>query len=502
MQEEIQGMDPAFQRGLSEASQYHQTFIQMTSQKGRFDTHQAAQYVERSESIYSELLNQDIHNEIVLYQLATLYMQTNRNGLAINLLEPLVRDSKKPKIEWLNNLGAAYRNEHCNAEARDAFEQALKVEFHPDVLANLCALWVNEGNPAKGIPYGRQCLELRPNHPQGNWNLGLLLIENKQYEEGFKFYAEGFQTGERIIRMYKNKDGREAKFWKGEDLTGKTIVLHGEQGIGDELLFMQFVPEFIKANPDTRVILDVHPRLYTAIQRSLPNVNDIFPTRKSKQTPEWNDSIRVDYKDGLGSLPRWYHQQRRVNSGWLKPNPELVSKYKGIVRTIQEETGQIGRPIVGIAWTGGKKKTRVDLRSIPFEKLVPVLENDATFVSLEYLPGAEKQTGELLKRHGIYLHHWPDVVEDQDYEHSMALAAACDLVICVNTSMVHVRGSMDLLTWTLTPHGHAWRYGKKDELNPFYNSVIQYHQDEGVDWDIPISKVAKDLKKFCRGFKP
>jgi tetratricopeptide (TPR) repeat protein len=469
VEDELQGMDQEFKQGLMEASHYHQSFIQMTSQKGRFDTHQAAQCVERSESMYSELLNRDIHNAIVLYQLATLYMQTNRNGLAINLLEPLIKHSKKPKIEWLNNLGAAYRNEHCNAEARDAFEAALKLEYHPDVLANLCALWVNEGNPAKGIPYGRQCLGLRPDHPQGNWNLGLLLIENKQYEEGFKFYANGFETGERIVRSYKDKDGKEAKFWKGED---------------------------------TRIVLDVHPRLFTAIQRSFPDVMDIFPTRKSKETPEWNDSIRVDYKDGLGSLPRWYHQQRRVNSGWLKPNAELTQKYKGIIRTIQEETGQIGRPVVGIAWTGGKKKTRVDLRSIPLEKLVPVLENDATFVSLEYIPGAEKQTGELLKRHGIYLHHWPDVVEDQDYEHSMALAAACDLVICVNTSMVHVRGSMDLLTWTLTPHGHAWRYGKKDELNPFYNSVIQYHQDEGIDWEVPIQKVTKDLKKFCRGFKP
>jgi len=502
VEDELQGMDQEFKQGLMEASHYHQSFIQMTSQKGRFDTHQAAQCVERSESLYSELLNRDIHNSIVLYQLATLYMQTNRNGLAINLLEPLIKHSKKPKIEWLNNLGAAYRNEHCNAEARDAFEAALKVEYHPDVLANLCALWVNEGYPERGIPYGRQCLQLRPDHPQGNWNLGLLLIEDKQYEEGFKFYANGFETGERIIRSYKDKDGKESKFWKGEDLDGKTIVLHGEQGIGDELLFLQFVPEFIMANPNTRIVLDVHPRLFTAIQRSFPNVADIFPTRKSKETPEWNDSIRVDYKDGLGSLPRWYHKYRRVNAGWLKPDTDLVAKYKGIIRNIQEETGQIGRPIVGIAWTGGKKKTRVDLRSIPLEKLVPVLENDATFVSLEYIPGAEKQTGELLKQHGIYLHHWPDVVEDMDYEHSMALAAACDLVICVNTSMVHVRGSMGLLTWTLTPHGHAWRYGKKDELNPFYGEVIQYHQDDGVDWDIPIQKVAKDLKKYCRGFKP
>jgi len=494
-------MSREFQQGLVQASQFHQSFIEMTAKKGRFNPKEAAQCVERAESIYAELLNQDPANALVRYQLATLYMQTNRNGLAINILEFLIQSTKKPVLEWLNNLGAAYRNEHMNPEARTAFEKALGVEYHPDVLANLCALWVNEGYPEKGIPYGNECLRLQPEHPQGSWNLGLLLIEDKQYEEGFKHYANGFETGERIIRYYKNSEGKEAKFWKGEDLNGKTIVLHGEQGIGDELLFLQFIPEVQKQYPEARIVLDVHPRLCTAIQRSLPDIVDIFPTRKSKTTPDWNQSLRVDYKDGIGSLPRWYHSKRRKNSGWLKPNSELTEFYRKTLRTFQEECGEIGRPIVGIAWTGGRKKTRVDLRSIPLNEWLPILEEDATFVSLEYWQGAELQTGAMLKKHGLYVHHWPDVVENPDYEHSMALAAACDLVICVNTSIVHVRGSMDMPCWTLTPHGHAWRYGKKDTLNPFYNSVTQYHQDDGETWEPTIKKVARDLNKYCRGFK-
>lgn len=502
---DISSMDREFKQGLVEASHYHQNFIAMTARKGQFDPKQAAQCVERAESIYAELMNRDPANPIVRYQLATLYMQTNRNGLAINMMEFLIQASSKPALEWYNNLGAAYRNEHMNAEARTAFEKALSLEYHPDVLANLAALWVNEGYPERGIPYGKECLRLQPDHPQGSWNLGLLLIEDKQYSEGFDHYARGFETGERLIRYYRNKNNQEAEFWKGQDLNGKTLVLHGEQGIGDELLFLQFVPEIFKQYPDANIILDVHPRLHTAIQRSMaelcPEITDIFPTRKSKTTPEWNQTIPVDYKDGIGSLPRWYHTARRKNSGWLKPNPELVQFYKERLLKLQEETGLEGKPIVGIAWTGGRKKTRVDLRSIPLEQMVPILEEDALFVSLEYWEGAERDTGRILKKEGLYVHHWPDVVQNMDYEHSMALAAACDLVICVNTSIVHVRGSMDLPCWTLTPHGHAWRYGKKDSINPFYNSVSQYHQDDGDSWDIAIKKVAKDLHKYCRGFK-
>ncbi len=327
----------------------------------------------------------------------------------------------------------------------------------------------------------------------------LNLVENKEYEEGFNLYQQGFKTGERIVRPYLNKDGGQAEFWEGEDLKGKSIVFHGEQGVGDELLFLQFIPEFVKAHPDTHLVLDVHPRLCSMIQRSFPDISDIFPTRKTK--PEWNESIRVDYKDGLGSLPKWYHSARRKNSGWLKPDEYLTGCYEDVIKEIQATSGQIGRPVIGIAWSGGKKKTRVDLRSIPLPEWRPILEQDATFISLEYWPDAEQETSKLLKNHGLYLHHWPDVVEDQDYEHTVALAAACDLVICVNTSIVHVRGSMDKPCWTLTPHGHAWRYGKKDEFNPFYNSVKQYHQNEGQEWSSVIKVVEKDLKRFIRNFK-
>ncbi len=492
-----------FDKALYEASMHHQAFIQMTALKGQFDPQVAAQHVQTCENIYIELLNTDIENRQVVYQLATLYLQTNRNSLAIKLLDPLSKEAD-PRIEIFNNLGAAYRNEHYNDKAREAFEKALSIEAHPDVLANLCALWVNEGEPTKGIPYGRMCLAQDATHKQGRWNLGLLLLENKEYEEGFNFYAQGFFTGDRIIRSYKDKDGLEARFWDGEDLAGKTIVLHGEQGIGDELLFMQFTLAFLEANPNTKVVLDVHPRLCTMIQRSVnnPNILGIFPTRKSKETPEWNQHIPVDYKDGMGSLPRFYFNSRGKYSGWLKPKEELVQKYKGILKSFKEHEDKAQQPVIGIAWTGGKKKTRVDLRSISLQELSPLISQDALFVSLEYPDaGAELEVGRLYKEKDLVVHHWPDVVQNFDYEHSVALAAACDLIICVNTSMVHVCGSMGHMCWTLTPHGHAWRYGLKDKLNPFYNTVVQYHQNNDEPWERVIRTVSQDLKNYIRKFK-
>jgi tetratricopeptide (TPR) repeat protein len=489
-----------YDQALTIASQWHQRFIDMIQVKGSLDPSKAAHAVQQAEDIYQNLLNSNYKDSRVIYQLGTLYMQTNRNGLAIHLLSPVCAASKdqgKSDPAMWNALGSAFRNEHCNEEARLAFEEALKVTESPDVLTNLAALWVNEGFPERGIPFARRALELEPGHPQAKWNLGLLLLENEEYDEGFALYADGFNTGERIIRSYENKAGKEAPFWQGEDLNGKTIVLHGEQGIGDELLFLQFVRPLLRRYPQVDLILDVHPRLHSLVQRSFPEIQDIFPTRKS--APTWNDSRPVDYKDGLGSLPMYFHKER-AKEAWLVPDKVLVDKYRGILLELQEESGLIGKPIVGISWEGGKKKTRTDLRSIDLCDLVPIVSNPALFVSLQYTPYAEKDTSSLLDNEGLYVHHWPDVVEAFDYDHSVALAAACDLVITVNTSIVHACGSMGHPCWTLTPSGCAWRYGKGERM-PFYQSVLQFRQREGHPWFPVIARVGNKLREEFRRAK-
>ena len=498
------GMPEDDRRMFQEASQRHNIFVETTKQK-RFgtDMKDVQENVSIVENYYLQLLNSYPEWDALVYQLATLYLQTNRNGLCIRLLKPMVGRKSGVLLEWVNNLGAAYRNEHMNAEAAVCFKQALKLDRQTDILANLCALWVNEGYPERGIPYGREALAKEPKHKQATWNLGLLLMENGEWEEGFSYYRQGFETGERLIRPYLNPEGKEAPFWKGEDLNGKTIVLHGEQGIGDELLFLQFIYPLCEQYPDARIILDVHPRLCSAIQRSMGSIGqiiDFYPTRK--EVPVWNTSQSVDFKDGLGSLPAYYWESMSKYAGWLKPKEDLVQYYKNILLQVQKENCQEGWPLVGISWEGGKKKTRNDLRSIGLEEWGPILSKDCTFVSLQYTPSATKEASKVFTETGVRVLHYPDVTERKDYEHTLALVTAMDLVVTVNTSIVHACGSMGHPCWTLTPHGHAWRYGKKEVQLPFYKSVTQFHQNPEESWKRVINKVGFQVMHFAEEFRP
>lgn len=482
---------------LREAAQIHNTAIALFGKKDN----RCGQYFQKAEVLYMEVLATDYDNLSARLSLGTLYLQTGRNWLAVQMLEPLEDKTGNPKLQQyvVNNIAAGYRSDFKNDKAKEWYKKAIDLgDTDPIVLANLAALYVNEGEPQEGIPYGEKCLQSDPKHPQGRWNLGLLYLENEEWEKGFALYHQGYETGDRLPRNYKTREGKEVPYWEGESLDGKTIVFHGEQGIGDELLFLSFIPEFFKYVKDkkwnTEIILDIHPRLVDAVQRAFDV--QVYATRK--ETPEWNEYTPVDYKQGLASLPKYVLSGRSKHSGYLKPKEDRAEFYKGVIQNLQARLGEEGKPVVGIAWTGGKKKTRVDLRSIPLLKLKEVLSQDATFVSLEYIPGAEREVSELYKETGIVLHHWPDVVEDMDYDETIALASACDLVISVNTSIIHVCGALGKNCWTMTPYGCAWRYGHRAKINPFWPCVKQYQQRKNGKWDRVLQKVTADLEKSLK----
>lgn len=452
------------------------------------------QFMHEARKRYIDLLNKVPDDSQIMFMLGTSFLQTGESCLGWMILKH-VTDKDPDFMDGWNNLGACFRQEHHNEDARACYLKALELKpDEPDVLANLTALHVNEGIPDEGIVYGEKCLEKNPDHPQGIWNSGLLHLEAEDYPRGFELYNKGFKTGDRILRFYTDKRGISVPMWEGEDGRGKTIVLWGEQGQGDELLFSQFIPEAIKRFE--RVIIDCHPKLYGIMRRSFPKAT-VYPTRKTN--PEWCTSEEIDYKQSIASLPGWFHMERRKHCGWLKPDLTKVARLGSAIREAQRIKGEKGWPIIGIGWMGGKHKTRVDLRSIPLELWKPIFDMPVTIVSHQYTEGAQDEVAPYTDR----ILHWHSITGEKngDFDWNLAMAAASDLNITVNTSIVHACGSANLPCWTLTPFGRAWRYGRcnaEKTLNPFYTSVTQYNQFHGEPWENVMSKVAADLREWLK----
>jgi len=259
--------------------------------------------------------------------------------------------------------------------------------------------------------------------------------------------------------------------------------------MGDEILFSSALGDAIKDCKE--VILDCHPRMEALFRRSFPQIKTIHGTRK-KTTIEWPKDHKIDYRVSIGSLFYIYRQDGNFpRETYLRPDKKKVKEYKKWLAAAGPP------PYIGVAWQGGNKRTHSHERSFKLSHLKPILEQDATFISLQYTEGANEKCKNFEKDTGIKIHHWPEVINAQsggmDYDDTIALIAALDLVIVPNTCAVHVCGAIGQECWTLTPDKCAWRYTGGNEHMAFYGDWIEQYREMG-NWELTIEYLASNLR--------
>lgn len=483
-----------------------------------FDATEAERAGDRkaAERMYLELLNADFDNPVLMAALGMNYAAADKSGLANLLLQTallrfddlvpgfkrlgIIPKSDHPeqlemfmrvkRSEILNAIGTCFKHENRTAEARKYFEDAQEgLPLNPDIQNNLGTLYINEGKPTEAIEHLDAAIAADPNHAQARWNRSLAYLESGDYERGWPEYHYGIAAK---VRMDRNYTKGPLPFWDGTP--GKRVVVYGEQGIGDEILFASCLPDLLRDCPDT--VFECHKKLHKLFANSFPNI-DIFPTREDEVLTwplkqDGKPRYTFDAKLALGDLPRFYRNNLDAFPGtpYIKPTAATELRWN-------EKLARLGRkPKIGISWAGGHKRTRVEVRSLALEQLLPILRQDADFISLQYTP-CEGELAEFTGKHGIPIHHWPEAVYSPNYEDTAGLVANLDLVITVCTSVVHLAGSMGVPTWVLTPSRPAWRYRLDLDTMPWYNCVTLFRQAEGsTEWSPVVDEVAENLTQL------
>lgn len=479
-----------------------------------------------AEKIYLELLNSDFDNCVVQAALGMNYATSGKNGLAVLILKRaldgishLVEDFGKLGIkpanpddedaitkfkrgkeaEILNAIGTCYKHENNVPEARERFEtaQSLLESDNADIQNNLGTLYINEGTPCKAMEHFDRCLAVDANHAQGHWNKSLALLELGHYEEGWPEYDWGMPAKVRMDRQFTRDP---LPVWKGEK--GARVVVYGEQGIGDEILFASCLQELI--DDSEMVVFDCHKKLHRLFSNSFPGI-DIYPTREDESIgwsikPDGTPRYDFTHRIAIGSLPRYYRPNLQSFPGepYISPTKASNERWRARLDALP------ARPNVGISWIGGHKRTRIEVRSMRLEEMLPILkelQDRCNLISLQYTP-ADQEVAALEKQHGIKVHHWPEATATEHYDDTAGLVANLDLVITVCTSLVHLAGSMGVPTWVLTPSRPAWRYRLDLDYMPWYSAVTLFRQAEGtVDWNPVIAEVAESAKTMASLFK-
>lgn len=466
-----------------------------------------------AEKIYNELLNADFENPIATAALGMCLASQEKNGLAAILMRKALDNidgmmdgfhrlgvstkgdeaaHKKflatKKAECLNALGTCYKHENKIPEARVLFEEARAcIEPNADILNNIATLSINEGNPQVALDHLNQAIAIQSDHPQAKWNRSLCNLEMGLYTEGWEEYDYGFTA---MVRGERNYAAEPMPVWDGSP--GKTIVVYGEQGIGDEIMFASCLPDLLACSK--QVVFDCHKKLHTLFANTWPEM-DIYPTREDEalhwpMKPDNTPRYPFDCRIAIGSLPKFFRPTLLSFPGlsYIKPPHDKEMEMNARLAALGP------KPKIGISWIGGHKRTRVEVRSLQLEQLLPILKQDADFISIQYTDQA-LEIAEFEHAHGIKIHQFPEAKSD-NYADTAALVANLDLVITVCTSLVHLAGSMGVPTWVLTPSRPAWRYRLDLDHMPWYGkSVTLFRQDPGsTDWTPVIEEVSTALK--------
>jgi len=427
--------------------------------------HLAGNFAE-AEKHYDALLTQNPDNAGLLATVGTMFLQSQRYGLAIALLHRAVE--LKPQSDVFCNLGIAYKYTGQYPKAHEAFRKACDHNPTAQSFANYSALFINNGTPEKGLEIARKALKLDKQNAMAHWHMSMCYLEQGQWKEGWEENECGFDAKMRIRR---NIDGKP--YWDGTE--GKTIAVYGEQGLGDEIMFASMLPDLMAKN---NVILECHPRLKTLFEKAFPGI-PIYGTRDQPEIT-WHNGHEIDYSVSIGSLGKWYRRSRESFPGtpYLKADPlPRGDKFR-----------------IGISWTGGMKQGRIRTRSIPLAWWRPILDMpNVEFVSLQYTD-ADAEI-DAANSNGYDIKKVPEA-KAHDYYETARLVASCDLVISCCTSVVHLAGALGVPCWTMVPNKPAWRYGVSGGMS-WYRSVRLYRQPQGDTsaWRLVIERVAFDLSE-------
>jgi hypothetical protein len=446
---------------------------------------------------FNFLFNNDPENSIYPYYLGCCYQKLDLDGLAVACFKDCL--SKDPDFpEAWSNMGFVYFKMQEKYIARNCWEHAVMIgdtekyaktrqtdfvrEQRSEFLVNLATTYIAEGTPETAIKLLDKAIEIDDN-ANAHWNKGLALLEMGKYQEGWPEYDQGERNDLAHQRCYNNLQDPKTPLWDGTP--GQTVVVYGEQGIGDEIMFASMIPDLAK---DCKVIIDAHPRLADIFRGSFPGM-PIYGTRKDKQVV-WAGWSTVDAKISLGSLGRYYRNKAEDFPGtpYITPDPKLVAHYGEQLRLLSD------KPKIGISWKGGIKKTGKNQRIIPMDKLRQLFDLDADFISLQYDENAQHEVDKFNESTDLTIHHWPFAIAH--YDHTAALIKNLDFIISVPQSVVHLAGAIGVPTIQLCPKRALWQMGVYGQNMPWYNSVINIWQTEAGDWDDCLERALEMLKKL------
>ena len=367
-------------------------------------------------------------------------------------------------------LGRLFERKGDLISAAEAYRDAIKLDPKlPAAYVDLGFVLYGLGELAEAADCFARLRALQPDSAEATVNLGLIHLLQGNLAAGWAEYESRWKVGV----------GDERKFlqrrWKGEALGGERILLYAEQGLGDTMQFVRYVP--LVAARGGEVVLEVQPALHDLVAGT-DGASRVI--RRGETLPEFTwqcplMSLPLALGTELDTIP--------ASVPYIVPDAARVEAWR---ERLQKNTRR-----VGLAWAGNPAHPRDRLRSIPLEQLVPLLNvAGTTFYSLQFGSGAEQMK---LLPAGVRLIDLGD--ELKDFANVAAIVANLDLVISIDSAVAHLAGALGKPVWILLNKGCDWRWFLEREDSPWYPSARLFRQRTPGEWQDVVKRIDDELRQ-------
>jgi hypothetical protein len=351
---------------------------------------------------------------------------------------------------------------------RSAIElDGAQARAHDDLGLALAAL----GRRAEGRESRLRAMELDPEIARQRMARSFVALREGDFTTGWEEYESRIIAAPGVLP----RRGFEQRPWYGEaDIAGKTILLHAEQGHGDAIRFLRYVP--MVAALGARVVLEVH-RPLVALDAAIPGVAEL--RQLGEKLPPF------DLHSPLMSLPLAFRTQLETIPAEI---PYLTVPRERLARW-RRRLGPRRRMRIGIVWSGNPDYGDDFKRSIPLADFARILDRPECelHVIQNDVRGSDKQVLDGLT------HLSDHSTLFGDFADTAALISLLDLVIAVDTAVAHLAGAIGWPTWLLLPHLADWRWLAGREDSPWYPTMWLFRQETEGDWAGVLDRVARQL---------
>jgi tetratricopeptide (TPR) repeat protein len=436
--------------------------------------------------------------------------------------------------EGANNLACAIRDQHRAEEAIDFLRPAIVKHPETPMLWNTMGTVVAElGDFPNARVFFEEALRLQPQFPKATYNLGnarLALGDAAGALEACEAaLAQGPPADERqMMRLARSTIlmtlGRVAEGWDeyearlepdfngvtifqapgrrwapGVGLAGRSILVFGEQGLGDEILFANLLPDLVAGlGPSGRLVLAVEPRLVALFQRTFPqaqvgpHATHLAAGRLLRTAPFLGEDTGVDLWTPMASLLREFRptvESFPAAEGFLVPDPARVDHWREVLKTAPPG------PKVGLLWKSAIKAQARQRYYSAFDAWKPVLAvPGVSFVNLQYGDCAE-ELAQAREQMGVEIWTPPGIDLKQDLDDIAALSYALDLVVGCANATLNIAAACGAPNWLIGTPG-AWTMLGTDRF-PWYPQTRVFMTPGFGDWDPVMAQMADALAAFA-----